>query len=774
MTAQPILAGAVVTIEVDTNARRETINVTNTSGVEVVSAGHRGLSAYQVALANGFVGTEAQWLASLVGSPGEGVPTGGTAGQVLTKASNVDYDAEWSTPAESDVTSVNGQTGLVVLNQDDIPDGTTAKQFTAIEKTKLAGIAAGATNVTATSQIANDSGFITAASAPVQSVAGRSGVVILTKADVGLGNVDNTSDANKPVSTATQTALNAKQGTLTLTTTGTSGPATLTGDTLNIPQYGGGAGAVSSVFSRTGAVVAQAGDYTTAQVTESGNLYFTDARARSALSGANGISYVAGTGVISPSYGSTANTVAQGNDARFTDSRAPTGAAGGELSGTYPNPTLSNAAVIGKLLTGFTPSAGIVAATDSVLGAFQKIVGNIGALVTGVSSVAGRTGAVALTKADVGLVNVDNTSDAAKPISTATQTALDGKQPLATVLTNTTASFTTAQESKLAGIAPGATANQTDAFLLNRSNHTGTQLAATISDFAATARSTVLTGYTSGAGTVAATDSILQAIQKLNGNDGLKANIAGQVFTGAISATNLSGTNTGDQTTITGNAGTATALQTGRTISITGDLTYTSPSFNGTGNVTAAGTLATVNANVGSFGLAGSVAQFTVNAKGLITAAANVAISIAATAISDATAAGRAMLTAATAAAQTALLDVFTSGAKGLAPASGGGTVNFLRADGTWAAPGGGGSVAWGAITGTLSAQTDLQTALNGKLGTSAEAATVATINGRISAGTNVTITGVGTAASPYVIEASGGGGGGLTQAQVLARGLGA
>lgn len=37
------------------------------------------------------------------------------------------------------------------------------------------------------------------------------------------------------------------------------------------------------------------------------------------------------------------------------------------------------------------------------------------------------TGAV-LAKADVGLGNVDNTSDAAKPISTATQTALDGKQ----------------------------------------------------------------------------------------------------------------------------------------------------------------------------------------------------------------------------------------------------------------------------------------------------------------------------------------------------------
>lgn len=40
----------------------------------------------------------------------------------------------------------------------------------------------------------------------------------------------------------------------------------------------------------------------------------------------------------------------------------------------------------------------------------------------------------------------------------------------------------------------------------------------------------------------------------------------------------------------------------------------------------------------------------------------------------------------------TALLDNFTSTLKGLAPASGGGTTNFLRADGTWAAPAGGSS----------------------------------------------------------------------------------
>ena len=43
-------------------------------------------------------------------------------------------------------------------------------------------------------------------------------------------------------------------------------------------------GSVTSVFGRTGAVVAASGDYTTSQVTEGTNLYFTDARARAAIS----------------------------------------------------------------------------------------------------------------------------------------------------------------------------------------------------------------------------------------------------------------------------------------------------------------------------------------------------------------------------------------------------------------------------------------------------------------------------------------------------------
>jgi hypothetical protein len=52
--------------------------------------------------------------------------------------------------------------------------------------------------------------YIYITSGAVDSVAGKTGVVTLVKADVGLGNVDNTSDLNKIISTATQTELDLK------------------------------------------------------------------------------------------------------------------------------------------------------------------------------------------------------------------------------------------------------------------------------------------------------------------------------------------------------------------------------------------------------------------------------------------------------------------------------------------------------------------------------------------------------------------------------------
>ena len=166
--------------------------------------------------------------------------------------------------------------------------------------------------------------------------------------------------------------------------------------------------------------------------------------------------------------------------------------------------------------------------------------------------------------------------------TTGLQTTLDAKQPLAAVLTNTTASFLSADQTKLAGIAAGATTNATDAALRDRTSHTGTQTAATISD--------------------------------------LSAAVAGNAAVVANTAKVTNASHTGDAT--------------GSTVL----------------------TLATVNANVGSFGSAAQVATVTLNAKGLATAAGNVAIAIAATQIADSTSAGRSVLTAADATAQRAAL----------------------------------------------------------------------------------------------------------------------
>ena len=58
---------------------------------------------------------EFQSAAALKGEPGVGVPSGGTTGQVLQKASGTDYDTEWTTPSGGDVTDVQVN-GVSVLS----------------------------------------------------------------------------------------------------------------------------------------------------------------------------------------------------------------------------------------------------------------------------------------------------------------------------------------------------------------------------------------------------------------------------------------------------------------------------------------------------------------------------------------------------------------------------------------------------------------------------------------------------------------------------------
>lgn len=68
---------------------------------------------------------------------------------------------------------------------------------------------------------------------PVYSVAGKTGTVSLVKGDVGLGNVDNTADTAKPVSTAQQTALDAKEPTIAAGTSAQYWRGDKTWQTLN-------------------------------------------------------------------------------------------------------------------------------------------------------------------------------------------------------------------------------------------------------------------------------------------------------------------------------------------------------------------------------------------------------------------------------------------------------------------------------------------------------------------------------------------------------------
>jgi|ETNvirnome_2_300_1030623.scaffolds.fasta_scaffold00088_28 hypothetical protein len=119
---------------------------------------------------------------------------------------------------------------------DDIPEGTTNKHFTTTSESNISANNAKVSNVTHTGDVTGSASLTIADDAVTNAkmetvssgtVKGRtsSGVgdvenldiettlktaLVLTKSDVGLSNVDNTSDINKPISNATQTALGSK------------------------------------------------------------------------------------------------------------------------------------------------------------------------------------------------------------------------------------------------------------------------------------------------------------------------------------------------------------------------------------------------------------------------------------------------------------------------------------------------------------------------------------------------------------------------------------
>lgn len=331
-----------------------------------------------------------------------------------------------------------------------------------------------------------------------------------------------------------------------------------------------------------------------------------------------------------------------------------------------------------------------------------------------------------------------------------------------------------ADKTKLDGIAAGATANATDASLRDRTTHTGTQLAITISNFDEAAQdavanalldtSTIDLVYDDALATISAAIkaasvglSLLSATGIPNNttflrgdntwavpsggvSDGDKGDItvsgggtAWVVDPGAITLAKqadmntasvvyrksvgagppevqtlatlktdllLTGTNSGDQTSIVGITGTKAQFDTAVTdgnLLYVGDVTqYTDEQAqDAVGLLVGAGL--TYNDTTGAVGRAALTGDVTAGADGnATTIAADAVTNSKLSNVNSATFKGRVTAAAGdpedlTGTQATTILDTFTIALKGLVPASGGGTTNFMRADGTWAAPGGGG-----------------------------------------------------------------------------------
>jgi hypothetical protein len=250
----------------------------------------------------------------------------------------------------------------------------------------------------------NPAQFVDAAgasdAAPVQSVSGRVGDVILTKDDVGLEEVDNTSDLDKPVSTATQSALDLKYD--------ASNPAGFI--TLAQAQ----SSAVASVNGRIGEVIL---DKTDVGLDEVDNTSDLDKPVSTATQSALDLKYDAS------------------NPLSFVDATGASDAAPVQsVSGRIGDITLTkqdvgltnvdNTSDLDKPISALTQSAlDLKYDASNPAGYITLAQVQEGA----VASVNGKTGTVVLDKTDIGLENVDNTTDLDKPISTATQTALNLK-----------------------------------------------------------------------------------------------------------------------------------------------------------------------------------------------------------------------------------------------------------------------------------------------------------------------------------------------------------
>jgi hypothetical protein len=220
----------------------------------------------------------------------------------------------------------------------------------------------------------------------------------ITKAMVGLGNVDNTSDLNKPISTATQTALDDKANVDGPTLTGivTLPSSTSIGDVTSTE--------IGYLEGVTSAIQNQLDDRPTeAQLTKS----------------MVGLSNVDNTTDLDKPV--STDTQAALDLKADLNSPTFTGSVSGITKSMVGLGNVDNTADLDKPISDDTQTAlDAKLASATAASTYAPI-----ADPTFTGTVSG------VTKAMVGLTNVNDTADADKPVSTATQTALDAKAPIA-------------------------------------------------------------------------------------------------------------------------------------------------------------------------------------------------------------------------------------------------------------------------------------------------------------------------------------------------------
>ena len=303
-----------------------------------------------------------------------------------------------------------------------------------------------ATNTALTNGLATKENTITAGTVS-QYYRGDKTFQTLDKTAVGLANVDNTSDLNKPISTATQTALNAKQDTLVsgvniktinsqtllgsgdiVISGGSSETATIlrklvrnqTGST--IPK-----GTAVYQFGSSGIVMTVAPADASLEATASQTLGITQ---EAIANNTNG--YVVAVGLLD---GINTSALTEGQIVWLSETA-------GELTSTRPTQP-AHGVVMGYCVKQGGGASGILyVKVDNGLELAELHDVLLTGAVTGdvlAKASDGLWKPLGLTKSSVGLSNVDNTSDANKPVSTATQTALNAKEN--TITAGTTAQY---------------------------------------------------------------------------------------------------------------------------------------------------------------------------------------------------------------------------------------------------------------------------------------------------------------------------------------------